>query len=36
MATQDPIVNYNFHHVATQDPGHGTKFVPLPSSYLTL
>ena len=26
----------NFHHAATQDPGHGTKFVTLPSSYLTL
>ena len=37
-ATQDscfPLYNV-FHHVATQDPGHGTKFVTLPSSYLTL
>ena len=23
-----------YHHAATQDPGHGTKFVTLPSSYL--
>ena len=28
------IVKYNFHHVATQNPGHGTKFVTLPSSIL--
>ena len=26
------IVLNKFHHVATQDPGHGTKFVTLPSS----
>ena len=36
VATQDTIVNHNFYHVATQDPGQGTKFVTLPSSYLTL
>ena len=35
-ATQNPVVIYNFHHVVTQDPGHSTKFVTLPSSYLTL
>ena len=50
IITQDLIVNYNFHrmatqhpifplhnvfhHVATQDPGHGTKFVTLPSPVL--
>ena len=28
------IVLNNFHHVATHDPGHGTKFVTLPSSLL--
>ena len=28
------IVIYCFHHVATQDPGHSTKFVMLPSSIL--
>ena len=30
------IVSYCLHHAATQYPGHGTKFVTLPSSYLTL
>ena len=28
------IVSYCLHHVATQYPGHGTKFVMLPSSIL--
>ena len=28
------VVLNNFHHVATQNPGHGTKFVTLPSSLL--
>ena len=28
------IVNFKFHHAATQYPGHGTKFVTLPSSTL--
>ena len=27
------IVNFEFHHAATQNPGHGTKFVTLPSIY---
>ena len=30
-----PLYNV-FHHVATQNPGHSTKFVTLSSSYLTL
>ena len=34
IRTQDLIVNYNFHHAATQYPGHGTKFVTLPSPVL--
>ena len=25
-----------FHHAATQDPGHDTKFVTLPSSYYVM
>ena len=25
------IVNFKFHHAATYNPGHGTKFVTLPS-----
>ena len=25
----------NVHHAATQNPGHGTKFVTLPSSILS-
>ena len=28
------IVKYIFHHAATQYPGHGTKFVTLPSPVL--
>ena len=28
------IVLHKFHHVATQYPGHDTKFVTLPSSVL--
>ena len=32
ITTQDPFVKHNFHHAATQDPGHGTKLVTLPSS----
>ena len=28
------IVTFKFHHVATQNPGHGTKFVTLPSPVL--
>ena len=28
------IVNYCFHHVVTQDPGYGTKFVTFPSCIL--
>ena len=28
------IVSYCLHHAATQDPGHSTKFVMLPSSIL--
>ena len=28
------IVNFQCHHAATQDPGHGTKFVTLPSPVL--
>ena len=48
VATQNPIVNlyfimwqfiilsfYNFI-MQTQDPGHSTKFVTLPSLYITL
>ena len=30
------IVVNKFHHVATQDPGHGTKFVTLPSFYIAI
>ena len=31
---QNTIVHYTFHHAATQNPGHGTKFVTLPSPVL--
>ena len=34
VTTRDPIVIYYLHHVATQDPGHSTKFVTLPSPVL--
>ena len=35
VTIQDPGIYCpkQFHHVATQYPGHGTKFVTLPSSY---
>ena len=36
VASQNSIIHYIFHHAATEDPSHGTKFVTLPSSYLTL
>ena len=28
------FVDFQFHHVATQNPGHSTKFVTLPFSVL--
>ena len=34
MYTVHPIVNFKFHHAANSNPGHGTKFVTLPSSIL--
>ena len=33
-ASQITIVKFHFHHVATQYPGHSTRFVTLPSSIL--
>ena len=34
-SNSNAIVLHIFHHVATQNPGHGTKFVTLPSFYMS-
>ena len=35
LAVTQILLFSSFHHAATQNPGHGTKFVTLPSFYIS-